>query len=50
MADDVTTKILQIQVDYGDAVKKIAEYQAQIDQVRKQQKGLKEDLKDGRIS
>lgn len=50
MADDVTTKILQIQVDYGDAVKKIAEYQDQIDQVRKQQKGLKEDLKDGRIS
>lgn len=50
MADDVTTKILQIQVDYGDAVKKIAEYQAQIDQVRKQQKGLKEDLKEGRIS
>ncbi len=50
MADDITTKILQIQVDYGDAVKKIAEYQAQIDQVRKQQKGLKEDLKEGRIS
>ena len=50
MADDVTTKILQIQVDYGDAVKKIAEYQAQIDQVRKQQKGLKEDLKEARIS
>lgn len=50
MANDVTTKILQIQVDYGDAVKKIAEYQAQIDQVRKQQKGLRDDLKEGRIS
>lgn len=50
MADDVTTKILQIQVDYGDAVKQIAEWQAKIDAVRKQQKGLKEDLKGGRIS
>lgn len=50
MADDVTTKILQIQVDYGDAVKKIAEYQAQIEKVRKQQKNLKDDLKEGRIS
>lgn len=49
-SDDVTTKILQIQVDYGDAVKQIAEWQAKIDAVRKQQKGLKEDLKDGRIS
>lgn len=50
MADDVTTKILQIQVDYCDAVKQIAEWQAKIDAVRKQQKGLKEDLKEGRIS
>lgn len=50
MADDVTTKILQIQVDYGDAVKQIAEWQAKIDAVRKQQKGLKEGLKEGRIS
>ena len=25
MADNVTTKILQIQVDYGDAVKQIAD-------------------------
>lgn len=49
-ANDVTTKILQIQVDYGDAVKQIAEWQAKIDAVRKQQKSLKEDLKEGRIS
>lgn len=49
-SDDVTTKILQIQVDYGDAVKQIAEWQAKIDAVRKQQKGLKDDLKEGRIS
>ena len=49
-SDDVITKILQIQVDYGDAVKQIAEWQAKIDAVRKQQKGLKEDLKEGRIS
>ncbi|WP_301390711.1 phage tail tape measure protein [Bacteroides caecimuris] len=50
MADNVTTKILQIQVDYGDAVKQIAEWQSKIDAVRKQQKGLKDDLKEGRIS
>lgn len=50
MADNVTTKILQIQVDYGDAVKQIAEWQSKIDVVRKQQKGLKDDLKEGRIS
>lgn len=31
-------------------LKKIAEYQAQIDAVRKQQKALKEELKEGRIS
>lgn len=49
-SDDVITKILQIQLDYGDAVKQIAEWQAKIDAVRKQQKGLKEDLKEGRIS
>ncbi|WP_303435100.1 phage tail tape measure protein [uncultured Duncaniella sp.] len=50
MADNVTTKILQIQVDYGDAVKQITEWQSKIDAVRKQQKGLKDDLKEGRIS
>lgn len=50
MADNVTTKILQIQVDYGDAVKQIADWQSKIDAVRKQQKGLKDDLKEGRIS
>lgn len=50
MANDVTTKILQIQVDYGDAIKKIAEYQTQIDKVRQMQKQLKTDLKEGRIS
>lgn len=50
MADNVTTKILQIQVDYGDAVKQIAEWQSKIDAVRKQQKSLKDDLKEGRIS
>lgn len=49
-SDDVTTKILQIQVDYGDAVKQIAEWQSKIEAVRKQQKGLKDDLKEGRIS
>lgn len=48
--NDVTTKILQIQVDYGNSIKQIAEWQAKIDAVRKQQKGLKEDLKEGRIS
>lgn len=50
MANNVTTKILQIQVDYGDAIKQIAEWQSKIDAVRKQQKDLKDDLKEGRIS
>lgn len=50
MADNVTTKILQIQVDYGEAVKQIADWQSKIDAVRKQQKSLKDDLKEGRIS
>lgn len=50
MADDVTTKILQIQVDYRDAVKQIAEWQVKIEAVRKQQKELKDALNEGRIS
>lgn len=50
MADDVTTKILQIQVDYGDSVKKMAEYRQQIETIKKQQADWKKSLKDGAIS
>lgn len=50
MADDVTTKILQIQVDYGDAVAKMAQYRQQIDAIKKQQTEWKKSLKEGKIS
>ncbi len=50
MADDVTTKILQIQVDYGDAVAKMAQYRQQIEAIKKQQTEWKKSLKEGKIS
>lgn len=50
MADDTTTKILQIQVDYGDSVKKMAEYRQQIETIKKQQADWKKSLKEGAIS
>lgn len=50
MADDVTTKILEIQVDYGDAVTKLAEYRQQLEEIKKKQAELKQALKEGAIS
>ena len=50
MADDITTKILEIQVDYGDAVTKLAEYRQQLEEIKKKQAELKQALKDGAIS
>lgn len=50
MADDVTTKILEIQVDYGDAVAKIAEYRQQLEAIKKRQNDLKQAVKEGSIS
>lgn len=50
MANDVTTKILEIQVDYGDAVAKIAQYRQQIEFIKKQQSEWKKSLKEGTLS
>lgn len=50
MANDVTTKILEIQVDYGDAVAKIAEYRQQLEAIKKKQSELKQAVKEGSIT
>ncbi len=50
MADDVTTKILEIQVNYSDALTKIAQYRVEIEKIKNQQKELKQQLKDGQIT
>lgn len=49
MADKVE-KILDIKVNYDEAVKAIAEYQTKIDAARDAEKNLKKQLKDGEIS
>lgn len=49
MADKVE-KILDIKVNYNEAVKAIANYQAKIDAARDAEKNLKKQLKDGEIS
>lgn len=43
-------KILDIKVNYSDAIKAIAEYQTKIDAARDAEKNLKKQLKDGEIS
>ena len=47
---DKTEKILDIKVNYNEAIKAIAEYQAKIDAAREAEKNLKKELKDGSIS
>ena len=47
---DVQTKILEIEVNYSDALEKIAQYRIEIEKIRAKQKELKEALKEGRIS
>lgn len=49
MADKVE-KVLDIKVNYNEAIKAIAEYQAKIDTARDAEKNLKKQLKDGEIS
>lgn len=49
MADKVE-KILDIKVNYNEAIKAIAEYQTKIDAARDAEKNLKKQLKDGEIS
>lgn len=50
MADEAVRKILEIQVDYGDALTKIAQYKVEIDKIKEQQKEYKKQLKDGEIT
>lgn len=51
MADNnATTKILEIQVNYGDALTKIAEYRVEIDKLKEKQQQLKKQLKEGEIT
>ena len=49
MADKVE-KILDIKVNYNEAIKAIADYQTKIDAAREAEKNLKKQLKDGGIS
>lgn len=49
-SDNVTTKILEVQVNYGDALTKIAQYRTEIDKVKEKQKELKKQFKDGEIT
>lgn len=49
MADKVE-KVLDIKVNYNEAIKAIAEYQTKIDAARDAEKSLKKQLKDGEIS
>ncbi|MBM6759668.1 hypothetical protein [Bacteroides mediterraneensis] len=49
MADKVE-KVLDIKVNYNEAIKAIAEYQTKIDAAREAEKNLKKQLKDGEIS
>ena len=48
--NDVTTKILDIQVRYEDALDQIAQYRKAIEDTKARQKELKEALKEGTIS
>ena len=43
-------KVLDIKVNYNEAIKAIAEYQTKIDAARDAEKNLKKQLKDGEIS
>lgn len=43
-------KILDIKVEYKDAINKIADYQAQLDALKLSEKGYKEELKAGNIT
>ena len=49
MADKVE-KILDIKVNYNEAIKAIADYQKKIDAARNAEKQLKKQLSEGKIS
>lgn len=48
--DNVQTKILEIEVNYSEALEKIAQYRIEVEKVKAKQKELKDALKEGRIS
>lgn len=50
MAESEQTTILNIEVNYSDGVKAIAEYRTQIDELREAEKKYKKQLKDGEIT
>ena len=50
MAKNEIEKVLNIKVNYVNAIKKIAEYRAKLDKVKKAEKKQKKQLKEGRIS
>lgn len=50
MADNKVEKVLDIKVNYADAIKKIAEYRAKLDKVKEAESELKKQLNEGRIS
>ena len=50
MADDTVVKILDIQVRYKEAIERIAQYRQSIQDAKEEQKRLKKELDDGRIS
>lgn len=48
--DNVTTKILEIEVNYSEALEKIAQYRIELEKIKAKQKELKDAFKEGRIS
>lgn len=50
MANNKVEKVLDIKVNYADAIKKIAEYRAKLDKVKEAESELKKQLNEGRIS
>lgn len=50
MANDKVEKVLDIKVNYAEAIKKIAEYRAKLEDVKKAESELKNQLNEGRIS
>lgn len=50
MAKDITEKVLNIKINYEDAIKAIAGYKQRIDELKAHEKELQKQLKDGTIS
>ena len=50
MANNTEEKILDIKVRYDDAIRGIAKYRTELDELKKAEKTLQEDLKEGKIT